>query len=436
MDRMFDKIEDFTRVQSSNSQDSSSTGEIGTLQRRESDATLVNSIEDETPNALHTLAQTFFTEMLNQMTSNKGSVSLPSGQSGSPPDPRTSEQNPAPRSSDFRTKDTYGRSNKPSFDGNALSDFSFQRPQVPTRPLDASPRLPSLSSSPTIPMRRSVSGTSGSSTLARIDSIDYVDPRDISESVGKEEDSYKWLALGSPSRTNRAKGAELLQAIKGVTGEPFKDLLQDDVSLEERDEKGKTPLILAASLGRVDLVEILLENGANVRAKDKKQATALHNAVESRSWSTMSLLLKYKSVKIQAGNIDINFPDQRGRTPLHCCTSLWCAEDDMKDAARELIAHEADINIKDNSQVPPVYYAIKHRRYSVVELFLTAGADLNFERPETSADIGTLLDAHLNGKDLSLISSNTSKRKDSTKSPPARKGSRFSFSRSRSGGKT
>ena len=444
INQMFEKFEDFTRAQGSHAQGDPAAGGIDPLQRRESDITLVNPSEDENPNALHALAQSFFMQILNQMTSSKGSISLPSGESKGPPVPSRTEQDYfTDAATDLgaqrldprlvNSRDNSGRPKKPSFDGQSLKNYTFPTPYLGTPPLDGSPDFLSLGDSPTSTMRRSVSGTSGSLTLAQISS-ECIDPRDDDDSVKKENDPYKPLNEGAQHRTNKAKGVELLQVIKNSSDEHFKDLLRSDASLEEKDEKGKTPLILAASLGKIDVVDMLLAKGANAQAVDNKQATALHNAIESSAWPVMSLLLKHRDTSHTACRIDVNYPDKRGRTPLHCCTSLRCAEDNMKEAVGELIAREADIDIKDNSDKNPVYYAIKHRRYSVVELFLNAGADLNFERPETSPDIGRLLDSHLAEKSPSPMSS---KRKDSAKPPRARKGSRIlSFSRSRSNGDT
>ena len=444
VNQLFDKLNDFTRAQGSNAQEDSAAGGIDPLQRRESDITLVNSSEDENPNALHAFAQSLFMQILNQMTSNKGSISLPSSESRNPPVPSRTEQDYfTDAATDLgsqrldprlvNSRDNSGRPKKPSFDGQSLKNYTFPTPYLGTPPLDGSPDFLSLGDSPTSTMRRSVSGTSGSLTLAQISS-ECIDPRDDSDSVKKENGSYRPLDEGTQNRTNKTKGAELLEVIRDGSDEHFKDLLQGDASLEEKDIKGKTPLILAASLGKIDMVDMLLAKGANAQAVDNKQATALHNAIESLAWPVLSLLLKHRDTSHKACRIDVNFLDKRGRTPLHCCTSLRCAEDNMKEAVGELIAREADIDIKDNSDKNPVYYAIKHRRYSVVELFLNAGADLNFERPDTSPDIGRLLDNHLAEKSPSPMSS---KRKDSAKPPGARKGSRIlSFSRSRSNGDT
>jgi ankyrin repeat protein len=47
------------------------------------------------------------------------------------------------------------------------------------------------------------------------------------------------------------------------------------------DENGKTPLQCAAYTGYMGVMQVLLENGANVNEKDNVKTTALSNAVIS-----------------------------------------------------------------------------------------------------------------------------------------------------------
>lgn len=51
---------------------------------------------------------------------------------------------------------------------------------------------------------------------------------------------------------------------------------QQPSSLAQRLEDGKTPLLLAAQVGRSDILEILLSAGADIGAEDVASRTALH----------------------------------------------------------------------------------------------------------------------------------------------------------------
>ena len=435
IDRMFDKIEDLARSQGLNEQDSSIANELDHSQRRGSDAPLVDLLEDtdgekgttiegEGSNSLHARAQDLFRELLNLMGLKKGLISLPSGQPQSLLDPSMNEQNalsematsqgsefsdPQPTDHD----EASGQMRKPSFKRKSLSSSPTQMSGEAMQPLHTSSDTPSFSGSPKTTMR-----TSGSPISVQITSSECIDSAGNAESVAKEKGPHQPLDEGLQSCMEKDKGSELLQAITSGSGEAFQSLLRSDRSLEERDEKGKTPLILAASLGKVDMVEKLLARGANMQAVDNKQAGALHSAVESCSWSVMSLLLKFRDTShnapiSQVGDIEIDLPDKDGRTPLHYCTFFGCAEDGMRGAAEELIAHKADIDARDKSKKPPVYYAIKNRRDSVVKLFLEQRADLDFE---TSPEIGKLLDNHLASHELSPTMNKGKTRRDSTRS--------------------
>ena len=55
-------------------------------------------------------------------------------------------------------------------------------------------------------------------------------------------------------------------------------LLDQGAHVDARNEHGYTPLMGAVAMGRIDMVKLLLDRGANPALEDKTARTALHYA--------------------------------------------------------------------------------------------------------------------------------------------------------------
>ncbi|KAH8433190.1 ankyrin repeat domain-containing protein [Aspergillus melleus] len=92
-------------------------------------------------------------------------------------------------------------------------------------------------------------------------------------------------------------------------------LIKEGNDLEARvEQRGFTPLMLAASRGRVDAMEQLLEAGANTEARDFDNRTALFQAVFSGNPGMAKLLLDH--------NARPDHLDNQGGSPLEYAVSL------------------------------------------------------------------------------------------------------------------
>lgn len=85
-------------------------------------------------------------------------------------------------------------------------------------------------------------------------------------------------------------------------------LLDHGADPNARDSSGATALMRAAQLRRADLVKLLLERRADVNARDEMGWTALHYAVARAAKEIVTLLL--------AHGADVNLADNSGQTPL------------------------------------------------------------------------------------------------------------------------
>ena len=178
-------------------------------------------------------------------------------------------------------------------------------------------------------------------------------------------------------------GIALLEAIEMGDTKAFESLVSDgDTSFQEKDDKERNPLLLAAYLGKESMVKKLVAENAMLSVLPSENATRV------RAPSSSSVGDRENSTNhSKHREIDINATDTLGRTALH-----YCAEFKMCEAAALLLDHGVDVNARDSGNYPPAYYASTNRNYFAVELLLKRGASTDFERPETSAEIKNLLE--------------------------------------------
>jgi ankyrin repeat protein len=119
-------------------------------------------------------------------------------------------------------------------------------------------------------------------------------------------------------------------------------LLNHGADIELEIFNGVTPLMLAAQYVTNETIKTLLEHGAKVNHKDESGRTALHNAAAYNGKEIMNLLISYGA--------DVNARDKHQSTPLHQAAMLNNIE-----AAKALVEHGADIfakNYHDYSKPP------------------------------------------------------------------------------------
>ena len=105
---------------------------------------------------------------------------------------------------------------------------------------------------------------------------------------------------------------QLLEASKAGDLELVKKVVLDHphiVNCRDLDGRHSTPLHFAAGYNRVGVVEFLLQNGADVHAKDKGGLVPLHNACSYGHYEVTELLVKHGA--------SVNVCDLWKFTPLH-----------------------------------------------------------------------------------------------------------------------
>ncbi|KAF4019086.1 hypothetical protein G4228_010527 [Cervus hanglu yarkandensis] len=115
---------------------------------------------------------------------------------------------------------------------------------------------------------------------------------------------------GAAAEAVEPAARELFEACRNGDVERVKRLVTPE-KVNSRDTAGRksTPLHFAAGFGRKDVVEYLLQNGANVQARDDGGLIPLHNACSFGHAEVVNLLLRHGA--------DPNARDNWNYTPLH-----------------------------------------------------------------------------------------------------------------------
>jgi len=138
----------------------------------------------------------------------------------------------------------------------------------------------------------------------------------------------------------------------------------DKDKIDTLNEDGLGPLHLAAQYGNVDIVNKLIENGADINIKDKYGSTALRWAIVGDNKDIALLLIKK--------GIDFKIKDESGHTALDIAVRK-----NKYDIAHILINKGADIDNRNDKGYTPLHAAILFNHYKIAELLIENGADVN-----------------------------------------------------------
>ncbi|XP_011948156.1 PREDICTED: ankyrin repeat and death domain-containing protein 1A isoform X2 [Cercocebus atys] len=146
-------------------------------------------------------------------------------------------------------------------------------------------------------------------------------------------------------------------------------LLEHQAAVDEEDavgaltEFGMNALLLSAWFGHLRILQILVNSGAKIHCKSKKNLSCLHYAALSGSEDVSRVL-------IHAGGCT-NVADH-GASPLHLAV-----RHNFPALVQLLINSDSDLNAMDNRQQTPLHLAAEHAWQDIAEMLLIAGVDLN-----------------------------------------------------------
>ncbi|GAB1317000.1 Ankyrin repeat-containing domain protein [Madurella fahalii] len=127
----------------------------------------------------------------------------------------------------------------------------------------------------------------------------------------------------------------------------------------------------AAVNGYVEPCRILLEGGANPNSP-LIQPPIIAQVVQSLGANEIELCLEIVKLLIDNG-ADVNAKDSDGTPVLAFIVSY----DNVRPVCELLLGAGADVNVLDSTEKGPLFHAADHMKPSLVELFLARGADVN-----------------------------------------------------------
>ncbi|KAM0431394.1 hypothetical protein ACHAPT_005371 [Fusarium lateritium] len=143
-------------------------------------------------------------------------------------------------------------------------------------------------------------------------------------------------------------------------------LQQERLDLDATDLAGFTALHKAAENGRVEIVKLLIDSGADVEASGDGQDTALHRAVAKGQMESVKVLLSLRADKGARGT--------QGKSMLHVA-----AENGRLEMAQLFVDINADLEATDHEGNTPLHLASSSGKMDLVKFLLDKNANIEAE---------------------------------------------------------
>ncbi len=145
-----------------------------------------------------------------------------------------------------------------------------------------------------------------------------------------------------------------------------KKSVRDGADINERWRYDRTPLIISSWNGDIEIVEFLIESGADINAFDSMGDTALTKAITSRKKSLPTVKLLIES------GADTSIKNKYGNNIL-----MEAVFHNNYNVVKYFVENGFDVNCKNNRGATPLHYTFHHDKSKIVEYLINAGADIN-----------------------------------------------------------
>ena len=172
-------------------------------------------------------------------------------------------------------------------------------------------------------------------------------------------------------RAQQAKmNKSLFEAVKKGDIEQAKKVIAQGADVNATEDLGQvrwTPLIAAASGGNARVVKVLLENGAEVDANDSYGYTPLYYALWTDGNDSEEIV---RALIASGADVNKRSPSDKRYSPL--VFAIWLREG-REDNVKVLLDAGADIDVKDDNGLTPLYWAAFDSSKDVLDLILARG---------------------------------------------------------------
>jgi len=175
-------------------------------------------------------------------------------------------------------------------------------------------------------------------------------------------------------------------AVNGDT-EIVEMLLNRGANINAKNWCGITPLHNAVKSKKMEITEYLLKRGAYVNARNSYNVTPLHFAVEKGSEEIVRLLLKHGAYvnsgcnsTFWTGHTSVQFGVKETSTPWEGYTPLWLAvKKGHEEVVKLLLESGANVNAQDKDGKTVLHCAVENKEEKVVQLLLECGANVDVQ---------------------------------------------------------
>ncbi|MFN7097892.1 MAG: ankyrin repeat domain-containing protein, partial [Gammaproteobacteria bacterium] len=178
---------------------------------------------------------------------------------------------------------------------------------------------------------------------------------------------------------------QLLKAINNNNKNAVQQLLIENKKIlnwpRDKETNIFAPLLSATEKGYLEIIKMLVVNGASLDEKDEYGRTALHIAASNNRYDIVKLLLEH--------GIPLDKKDNFGRTALH-----WAASKDGLKIVKLLLEKNASLNEKDEDGLTALHLAANRSCIGIIKLLLEQGTILDMKNnADSAALIGALIEA-------------------------------------------